>query len=175
MKKTLVKFMFLIVAVMFFVSCEEDEEKIVSIVGTWTVESVSADMTIDGLSFMDYYTTTLGVPESIVQLMYNEFKKEIESMSGSIELKEDGTYVENFEDGNDGDGVDDDNTGLWEISADNKVFTVDKGTEDEMVFNILTLTDSKLVMTANTTEYEDLNEDGIDETMVIAMTMSLVR
>lgn len=160
------------VFVLSFSSCGDDDEDSdssnnASIVGEWTVESVDVDVAVGDVSLVDYFVS-LGFTEAQAAAYVTLFTSEYTTIAGSVELFEDGTYETNF------DG-EDTYTGVWELSSDGSTLTMDEGTEDEMVFDVVTLTDSKLTLEANESESEDLDDDGTDESLAIVMTMTFTR
>ncbi len=159
------KWLFIGLTLLVMVSCEEDESDGISvdnIIGTWEVESVAADATINEMDFIDYMTSELELSEVEAQLMYSLFMSEIEDMSGTIDMKEDGTYIAHFED--------DSESGTWELNSN--TLLLDKDLEDEQSIEVLTLTETTMILRMSDTMEEDMNEDGTLETMVMTMTMT---
>jgi hypothetical protein len=88
------------------------------------------------------------------------FESEI---TGTIEFKSDGTYEVISEGETD--------TGTWEVDGD--VLTLDKGTADEANADIITLTSNQLVFQIDQTDDStDINEDGVNDTMVMRITLN---
>lgn len=175
MKKELLKyaaFFLMAVTAVAFTACEKDSddddggEESVSIVGVWTIESVEIDASIAGVSLLDYLVS-MGVPESQAQEMVDEMMTEMGDMTGTLELKDDGTYEANFSN----DDPEEDDTGSWELTADKKTLYIDKGTDDEMEFEVVTLT--KNALSVKMTQTEPM--DGTSDEMTMMMTMNFTR
>lgn len=176
MKKELLKyaaFFLLAVSAVAFTACEkesdEDKDEAVSIVGVWTIQSVSIDVLIAGKTPYEYLLD-LGLPADLAQETADEMMLDIEKMedmTGTLELKEDGTYVAEFS--ND-DPDSDDNTGPWELSADGKTLTIDKGSDDEMMFEVLSLTKTSLNIKMVRVEEMEESTDTMEMTMAMYFT-----
>ncbi|GEM_PF-327274 len=156
---------------MFCVSCndEDDDNDGVTaseIVGVWTVSNVEGDIEINGISFMDYLIDLLGMTQEEAEDALEEMLEDFPA-SGTITMNADGTYNSNFN-----DEVD---SGTWHLSANGKVLTIDKDTEDEMVFDVTTLTNSKLVIEATETEHVDMNDDMVDELLEVTVIMTFTK
>lgn len=149
-------------ALLFTTSCSDDdnggdisEDKLI---GVWTLESTSVDVTIDGKSIVDYFVS-MGIPQDDAEEMAAAFSSEfdeIENMSGTVEFKQDGTYVTNFGEGED--------VGTWELNGNELL--MDKDTADEETIIVKSLTDSELKVIR---EEED-EQDGVTITMKMSMT-----
>ncbi len=168
MKRMLFYFLALMFVVSFNACSDDDEESSnASIVGEWTVKDVTADVTVDGEDITDFFVS-LGYTQAEAEAYVTLLTSEMTSLAGTVELKEDGTYETNF------DG-EDTYTGVWELSSDKTTLTMDKGTEDEMIFDVVTLTDSSLTLETTDSESMDMDLDGTNETMEMIMTMNFTR
>ena len=155
----------LIASLFIITSCEtNDGESFESdLIGTWNIDDSSFEVTVDGVSLINFLMTTYQVTQQEAQAFINIFTADLgEDASGSITFKKDNTY--NVVDGNYTE------SGTWSISSDGKTLTI-TGTEDNGTdtytddFTIVTLTSMKMVLTiAEESEMVDLDDDGIDET-----------
>lgn len=155
--------------VLTFPGCEKNntnENHSGNIVGVWTLESTTLDVLINGKSMIDYFMEEFNLTkeqaEALADLYFEGGNSE-----GTIEFKPDGTYMANM------DGEKDE--GIYEISADKKKLTIDKGTIYEMEFVVRTLTSSALIVEFTETESEDINEDGVADEIEILITMAFKR
>ncbi len=115
---------------------------------------------IGDVSLEDYFISA-GYSESEAETYVALFASDYTSMSGSVEVNEDGTYDADF----DGTTA---YSGVWELSSDGTTFTLDKDTDSEQVYDVVTLTDSKL--TLEMTESESMS--GIDMDIIVTMTFT---
>jgi hypothetical protein len=148
----------LLVSVFILTSCEKDEEsKEDQLIGKWNITSVETVITINGKDIIDYFMEDLGLSQSEAEEFAEWFTFDI---TGTIEIKSDGTYETVF------DGETD--SGTWEL-VDNTL-TLDKGTNDEVEVEIISITSSKLVFEmVESDNSEDFDEDGTNDTLVMKM------
>ena len=160
----------LVVSVCFFSSCEKDDDgdagvDAASIIGAWTSTGTVVDITINDVSIIDFFMEELGLSEAEAEEFSSLFEDEMD-MEGTVEFKEDGEFATNWE----GDAPE---SGTWALSNENTILTIAIDGEDEnMVFDVITLTSSLLTIEQTQTELEDMDQDGTDETMKMKMTMS---
>jgi len=158
----------------FLTSCEKDEgEKASSdLIGTWTIQESSMDVTIDGVDLVAYLMTALGIPEAQAKVFADLFLASEGGMSptGTITIKDDNTYTANM----DGEVE----NGTWAVSSDGKTLTI-SGTDEygpySDVLTIVSLSSSQLVLTITEDSEEDLDDDGVDETLDIVITLTLTK
>jgi hypothetical protein len=148
----------LLVSVFILTSCEKDEEsKEDQLIGKWNITSVETVITINGKDIIDYFMEDLGLSQSEAEEFAEWFTFDI---TGTIEIKSDGTYETVF------DGETD--SGTWEL-VDNTL-TLDKGTNDEVEVEIISITSSKLVFEmVESDNSEDFDEDGTNDNLVMKM------
>ncbi len=159
--------------VCFFSSCNNDDETSPSdlLIGEWTFSSASMDLTINGKTLVQYLMDEGELTESEAEILVDSLYGMIEDdfvpeSTVVITIKSDGTYlITDPSSGND--------DGTWELSADGKTLTLDKGTEDEMIFEVVSLSDSKLVIVSIQELEDDFNEDTVDEILAIELKMTL--
>lgn len=154
-------------AFIFITGCEKDDpDGFASIIGTWTSSETIIDVTIDGISFVDYLVDQMGMSSETADAFLAEMFDN-STVTGSVEFKEDGIFTSDWE-GNEPE------LGAWTLEGDVLTITVDGSTE-EMVFKVLTLTASQLTIENSMTESEDMNQDGTEEEMIIKSQMGFTR
>ena len=148
----------LLVSIFVLTSCEKDEDnKKDDLIGKWNITSVESEITINGVNIIDYLMDELGLSQSEAEEFAEMFMFDV---TGTIEFNSDGTY-ETIIDG-------ESESGTWEL-IDNTLI-LDKGTESEMEFEIISISSSKLVIEfVETDNSEDINEDGTNDTFIIKM------
>lgn len=155
------------ISLILIASCGKDDDDnangSVSIVGIWTLSDGSVEMTIDGVSFVNYLIN-LGMTTSEAQAGWVEMQADMmPPFGGSVEFKENGTFVVSWEF---------DPNATWFI-ANNKLTINSDG--DIMTFDIITLTSTVCTIRSTQTELEDFNDDGQDETIVVIMQLIFTR
>lgn len=160
-KNTLLILMGLVV--LTFTSCDKDsdgDKNADNILGVWTITSSSFDATINDVDIIQYFMDAFGVSQAIAESITEDFYEDI---TGTANFKADGTYTMTTN-----GSVD---NGTYKMSADNSKMTMDEGTVDEITVNIVTLTSTKLELSFTETEVEDMDEDGIDDTLKMTITL----
>ncbi len=148
--------------------CEKVKEK--NLVGTWKVESTNADIMIGNQTLVEFIMEALGISETEAQAFANYFSIDDEVYS-TIEFKEGGTYTTSDDDG---ESV----VGTWVLSDDGETLTLtepdDSGGEDYViVLDIVSFSKSEMELKMTEIEKDDLDEDGVDETMTIKLSIKL--
>lgn len=150
-------------------SCNKDEEEKATnnLLGTWTIGTTSADLSVDGEDLVTYMTTNFDYTEQSAQFLVNIFTGALESENqGTITFNDDNTYrLVNS------DGTED---GTWSIHNDGNTLTLVYENETDNL-TILSLSASNLKLRIPTeTEDIDLDDDGDNETTVdINMELNL--
>lgn len=173
MKKRLpisVLIIFLSFSISLTTSCSkesEDEKKTNDLIGTWTIGSTTADLSVDGVDMVTYMTTNFDYTEEQAQFMVNLFTAGLEgSNQGTINFKDDNTYTLT-----NSDGVE---NGTWSVNNDGSTLTLVYENETDNL-TIVSLSSSNLKLRIPTeTEDIDLDDDGVDETTIdIDMELNL--
>lgn len=163
-----IKNLILMGLVVFILSaCEKDKDSDTNannIIGIWTITSSTFDATINGESIVQYLMEALGLDQTQAEAMASLF---ISPFTGTIDIKSDGTYTSVIEGETE--------SGTWELSSDNKKLTLDAGTPDESVMDVVVLTSSNLEVSYSETSMEDMDEDGTPETMIIEIDLKLTK
>jgi len=155
----------LAISLILVLSCSKDDDDngTVSIVGTWTLSDGSVEMTIDGVSFVNYLIG-LGMTASEAQAEWVEMQSDMmPSFGGTVEFKENGSFVISW---------DIDPNATWSV-ANNKLTINSDG--ESMIFDIITLTSSVCKIRQTITEFQDFDDDEQNETMVVIMEMIFTR
>ena len=164
----------LVFSLLVFNSCSDDDDSGGSqllIIGTWVTEAVDFELSIDGVPVVDYLVNNAGMTQEEAEALVEEFTLLLEEEIGNfeIELKEDNTYVANFE-----DGVE---TGRWAYDASSDFLTInpDDPDEDLQMIKVKALTASGLIIEQAETIEEDLDQDGTPEVIDVAIEMIFIR
>ena len=159
----------LYLTICLLVSCNKDSKDVLPsdlILGKWTMTSTTMDLLFDNKPLSQYLIEELGIPqdeaENFTDLLNDSL---LELFTGTIDFKSDHTYAIVL----DGDS----DTGTWSLSADGKTLLLDQGTIDETLVTIMTLDSSTLIIEMTQSDEEDLDEDGITETIIMEINMTL--
>ena len=161
----MITFMVLAMSFVFITSCEEDSTD-ASIVGVWTASGTTLVMTVNGQSYLAYAESVLGMTTTEAQAAFNAIVSE-RQMTGTLEFKANGTFNYSWRDGAD--------TGSGTYTLVGDVLTLLLNIDDTMIFDVTTLTGSKLKIKNIETEHYDLSGDQVDETVVSTVEMSFTR
>lgn len=154
------------ISLVFTTGCEKEDEGITaSIIGSWTVTETSMDMTIDGVPWLNYMVNELGMTSETAELDWAEMQAETD-MEGTVEFKDGGIFTSAWED-------DDPELGSWTL--DNEKLTINVEGDDTMVFDVITLSETQLVIKLTETDSEDMDQDGTEETVEMIMQMTFIR
>ena len=149
----------------------EKEESIntAELVGLWTISDADVVPQIGGLPIKNYFTDVVGMSgleAEAFSAIYDAFLKE--SFGGTIEFKDDNTYIFTI-----ADTIED---GEWAINSDGNKIIIDAGTADEQIITILELTKSTLKVSYDEISMEDLDENldtpDVEVSMKIEMTLT---
>ena len=157
---------FVLVAGLILSACSKDEEETPGslIVGTWTAGNSTYTIKIGARTLTQYFTEVLGLSATEAQLYTSYFNQGIqESISGTIQIKSDGSYTANL-----GGETD---TGTWSLSSDGKKLTIDSSQDTPVTFDIIELTANKLRFNMIESINEDLNDDNVPETITVSIEM----
>lgn len=149
-------------------SCEKDPKPKDDLIGTWTTEDATFSATVNGKTMTQYFIDEFGITAAEAQL-YTDLVNTMlqESFTGTIQFKSDNSYTGTL-------GGEADN-GTWSLSSDAKKLTIDSTDGDPATMNVIELTATKLHLQGTETENDDLNEDGIDETLVVTIDLTLTK
>ncbi|MEK6780761.1 MAG: hypothetical protein AABY93_03595 [Bacteroidota bacterium] len=147
-------------------SCSKDNDPIPTpndlIVGTWMVSTINATITVGAQSYVEYLKAQ-GLSDAEAQTLANELTDFFEDGASTVlDIKKGGMYSST-----DAQGVID--TGTWELTADGNALTLDKGTSDETVFTVTTLS------SANMNLMGDISNSSGGLTVKIRLEISLTK
>jgi len=154
-----------------FIGCNDDDESpddpvVDNLIGIWTISDVEIDASIGSQSLLAFIAEQLGISEAQAAIFEDLFNSSLEeNFVGTIEFKADNTYITNI-----GGEVDD---GTWSLNSNGDKITLDAGTVDEQVIDIISLTSNTLKVGFDQTEYEDIDEDEMTPDVPIDMTIIL--
>jgi len=154
-------------------SCSDDDDEgpgdiSGSLIGEWSATSAElSEFTVNGQDFQAFLIS-IGVPSSEIDATEDLFEQEILSeFQFDITFNEGGTYLLEDMEGSE--------TGTWELISNNTKVLLNKGTQDEVELDISELTDSKLVLTESGTDSVDIDDDGTDEVLSIAISLTFTK
>ncbi len=165
-------------------SCSEDEDEIPgdvsgSIVGTWTGGTATLNsFTVNGEDFSVYIEALIqelidaGFPVEDAEAFFDDFEEAFvqgatETFDGTLTFNADGTY-----ESTDSEGTD---TGTWELIKNDESILIDKGTDEELEIQIISLSDSRFEGLIEDEEVDDFDDDGVDDTFAISVSITLTR
>ena len=169
------KSLFLIGVLFLFVTtgCDlfDKENKIDTsqLIGTWTISDADIVPEIGGLPIKNYFTDVLGMSgleAEAFSAIFDTFLQE--SFGGTIEFKDDNTYIFSI-----ADNIED---GSWALNSDGNKIIIDGGTSDEQLISILELTGTTLKVNYQELSMEDLDDNpetaDVEVSMKIEMTLT---
>ena len=149
-------------------SCSKDSTTTNDLIGTWNTQSSTFTATINGKTLTQYFMDDMGLTADEAQLAIGMFNTQMQqTFTGTIQMKSDNTYTSTM------GGTTD--TGTWSLSSDGKTITLDAGTEGSTILDVIELTSSKLHVSGTETTTDDLNADGIQDTMVVTIDLTLTK
>ncbi|WP_068475667.1 hypothetical protein [Saccharicrinis aurantiacus] len=160
-------------SIMLFTSCDKDdflnEIKIdnpnVSLLGTWNFGDVKTNMTVDGESYKSYLETTVGLSEKEAEEVVSKMEKDYK-VDGYITFKEDGTFVQNFKEG-------EPQWGKWAVNTNDQITLTVKG--DNQLLTIVKLNDELLQVYGIEDRKQDLNNDNKEDLLKVEITNTLLK
>jgi hypothetical protein len=160
---------FVFIAGLAITSCKKDSSSTITLAGgTWTAGTPTFTAMVGTKTLTQYYTDVMGLTTAqaaqytaIVNLAL------MQTFTGTIQFKSDNTYTATL------GGTPD--SGTWSLSADGKKLTIDSNTEPPETLDVTQLTSNKLTVSLTDNTLEDLNSDGIDETMTVSVTIPFTR
>lgn len=150
-------------------SCSKDSTPSDDLVGTWTTQSASLTAMIGSKTLTQYFIDDLGLSATEAQQANDLFNQTMQqAFTGkTLQMKSDNTYTSNL--GGESD------SGTWSLSSDNKKLTIDSSTGSPQILDVIQLTSSTLHLQGTDTETEDLNDDGIMETINATIDLTLTK
>lgn len=128
-------------------NCKKDSDPIPMpidlIIGNWTVSTFNLTIKVGTQSFVDYLIAQ-GMTASDAQIYAAEITSDYGPGPENINIKKGGMYSYTSQGSTD--------TGTWELTADGKTLTLDKGTAAELDFTVTTLSSTNLNLNGNLTD-----------------------
>jgi hypothetical protein len=160
--------LFIILTGLLMVSCDKDEDPEDELVGTWTSETSTFSAMVNDVTMAQYFTDVLGLTASDAQIYANLFSATLQqNFTGTITFMADKTYTSSF-----GGRTE---SGTWNMSADGQTLTIDPTSDEPSELEIVKLTSDELELHWTEITSEDLDEDDIDETITIDITLRFSR
>jgi hypothetical protein len=151
--------------VLVIAGCDDDDDELTpeqKLVGTWTITQAEVDMFVGTQSLTDFLVDVLDFTPVEAAAFVALFEDDLSTdLVGSITFNANNSYTANL--------GGDPGTGVWEISANGSTLTLDKGTADEVVLTVTSLTTTTLNVTLEQELTEDLDDEpSTPETSVLA-------
>jgi len=159
----------ILIAGLAVTSCKKDSSTAVTLTGgTWTAGTPAFTAMVGTKTLAQYYTDIMGLTaDQALQYSAVVNLALMQSFTGTIQFKSDNTYTANL------GGTPD--SGTWSLSADGKKLTIDSSSESPQTADITELTSNKLTVAIIDTVSEDLNGDGIPESITVNVTIPFTR
>jgi hypothetical protein len=150
---------------LIFTSCKKDSTKTEDIVGTWTAGTSNLSVMVGDKTLTQYFVDVMALPQADAE-SYTALLEQImaQSFAGTITIKSNGTYTATL-----GGSAD---SGTWSLNGDKTELTIISSVDGPMTFDVVELTSSKLQIHASEVTSEDLNSDGIPETMNVEVDIN---
>ena len=147
-------------------SCsKKDKSSTDNLIGTWTFGTYTYTATVGDMTLAQYFTDVMGLSDIETQQYTALFNVMLQQeLSGTIQMKSDGTYISNI-----GGSPD---SGTWILSADGKTLTIDPTTDVPVTIDIIELTSNTLHAQMTQSIVEDLNNDQVDETILVKIDIT---
>jgi len=150
-------------------SCKKDSSSTVTLAGgTWTAGTPTFTTMVGTKTLTQYFTDVMGLTATEA-LQYTTLVNLglMQAFTGTIQFKSDNTFTSNL------GGTSD--SGTWSLSADGKKLTINSSTDVPETLDVTVLTSNKLTVSTTGNTYEDLNSDGIDETIAVHVEIPFTR
>ena len=135
--KILRNFTFVLLTGLILSSCTKKDTASDNIIGVWTVNAADLTLTVGDKTLEEYLVDIAGFSALEAQTFVSYFEAGVGAgITGSIEIKSDGTYTATL--GGEAD------TGTWSLNSDGTMITIDSDSDDPMTLEILELTSGKL-------------------------------
>ena len=153
-------------------SCnDKDEDNFIAteISGTWSYNSFDFSATINGVDFLEFLSDALGIPESQLDYLEEEFDEDYNEFEGwTLDLATSGEFTMSFP-------GETDEVGTWSLDEENKKLILTLVNES-MELDIVTLNSTSLVaIITESTDFLDFDGDGTSDEFVISMTLGFTK
>jgi hypothetical protein len=149
-------------------SCKKDETTTNNIVGTWTAGTSTMSATIGAQTLTDYFLNVVGLTADEAALYVGVIDQAFkQAFTGTITVKSNMTYTSNM-----GGTAD---SGTWSLSPDRTRLTITSDTDVPVIYDVSELTASKLQLHMSDAVSEDLDGDGLPETINIEADVNFTK
>jgi len=171
--KIIKRISFFMLLIFLFNACNKDDEPLsetyLNLIGKWSASQLSFNVQINNIPLIQYYKDELGLTDSEAQVLVELFGQTLASgFVGTIEFKNDNTYIADF-------GGDNEN-GTWElVNSDQQINLTEAGSTETQEIEIKSVTETTLVIAFDEMDTEDLDGDGTVEELSISLELTLER
>jgi hypothetical protein len=139
-----------------------------NMVGTWTASTSTVSTMVGTKTLTQYLIDVMKLTTADAQLYTTIINESIkQGFTGTITVKADNTYTTNL--GGEAD------SGTWILSADGKKLTIDSKSDVPVIFDVTELTAKSLKLKIVENESDDLNGDGIPESLTVTAEISFTK
>jgi hypothetical protein len=156
-----------------YTGCNSDDDGdpvINPLIGIWTISDVNLVTELGDMSVKEFLMEVGGLSDLDATGYTILFESLLEStFNGTIEFKDDNTYKSNI--------AGEMEEGTWRLNSDGDELTLNSGTSDETVVNIITLNENTLKLSLNTSELANIDDESLipDLDISIAVEMTLTK
>jgi len=156
-----------------YTGCNSDDDGdpvINPLIGIWTISDVNLVTELGDMSVKEFLMEVGGLSDLDATGYTILFESLLEStFNGIIEFKDDNTYESNI--------AGEMEEGRWRLNSDGDELTLNSGTSDETVVNVITLTENTLKLSLNTSELANIDDESLipDLDISIAVEMTLTK
>ncbi|MEQ9425965.1 MAG: lipocalin family protein [Cyclobacteriaceae bacterium] len=142
---------------------DDDDSDSDDLIGIWTVSDAALEITIDGEDFIQWFIDNLGITEAEAEVELEDFSFDV---TGTITFNADGTYSSNFS----GDSE----SGTWALVGSTLTLTEAGETSGDQL-QVVSLNSSTLVLGFDESDFDDFDDDGTDEALVISLELTFTK
>ena len=150
---------------------DDDGDPVINpLIGIWTISDVNLVTEFGDMSVKEFLMEVGGLSDLDATGYTILFESLLEStFNGIIEFKDDNTYKSNI--------AGEMEEGTWRLNSDGDELTLNSGTSDETVVNVITLTENTLKLSLNTSELANIDDESLipDLDISIAVEMTLTK
>jgi hypothetical protein len=153
-------FILVLIAGYVFSGCSKDKKATNDLIGTWTVGTTTLNTMVGTRTLVQYYTDVVGLSAAEAQTFSGVVNATIQqSFTGTIQIKSDNTYSATLGGKSE--------SGTWSLNSAGTQLTIVSTSSGTNVFDIVQLTSSVLKIQLTEQVSEDLNNDGIPESITV--------
>jgi hypothetical protein len=153
-------FILVLITGLVFSGCSKDKKATNDLIGTWTVGTTTLNTMVGTRTLVQYYTDVVGLSAAEAQTFSGVVNATIQqSFTGTIQIKSDNTYSATLGGKSE--------SGTWSLNSAGTQLTIVSTLSGTNVFDIVQLTSSVLKIQLTEQVSEDLNNDGIPESITV--------